>query len=340
MLLAIMVVASMLAGCQAAPTATKAVVTLGYGAPSLDTFQTNVMISMGNYAQQKGWAVITSNANQDATAQANEVDYWISLGVNAIVVVPVDSQAICASVKKATDAGIPFFTIDRAPIGCKVVMTVQSDNALAGKQDADGVAAFLKQKYGDYKGTVLELQGDMGQNVAQLRSSGFVNELKQYPNITIIQKATAWDSAKFQQATLDVVGSQQIDAIYMHSDTVGSAPVFAALDQLGKKKPVGDPDHIFVASIDGSPTGLQFIRDGWMDMMASQPGPDMGILTDYIDLTLKGTAITAGTVTKEGALWSPATIVSTDTGWQLNLATTVVTKANVDDQALWGNLIK
>jgi ABC-type sugar transport system substrate-binding protein len=298
------------------------------------------MISMTKYAQDKGWQVVTSNANFDADAQANEVDYWISLGVDAIVVVPIDSKAICASVKKAKDAGIPFFTIDRAPIGCVIDMTVQADNALAGQQSATAIVQFLKTKYGSEKGTVLELQGDMGQNVAQLRSSGFNDYIKQFPNITVISKPTEWKGEKFQSATLDVVGSQPVDAIYAHSDTVGSLPILSALDQLKKKVKAGDPNHIFLATVDGSATCLDNIRAGFQDQCSSQPNPDFGILVNYIDMVLKGQKITEGPVVKEGAPWSPAKIVKSDTGMMLNLATTSVTAATVEDKNLWGNIVK
>jgi len=315
-------------------------ITIGYGAPSLDAFQTNVMMSMTTYAQEKGWQVTTSNANFDAEAQANEVDFWISLGVDAIVVVPIDSKAICASVTKAKEAGIPFFTIDRAPTGCEIDMTVQADNEQGGKQSGEAIAAFLKEKYGTEKGTVLELQGDMGQNVAQLRSKGFNDVMAQYPDVTVISKPTEWKGEKFQSATLDVVGSQEVDAIYAHSDTVGTLPILSALEQLEKKIPAGQEGHIFLATIDGSNTCLTAIREGFQDQCSSQPNPDFGILVNYIEMVLNGEAIKEGPVVKEGAPWSPASIVKSDTGMMLNLATTNVTKDNVDATNLWGNIVK
>jgi len=316
------------------------VVTIGYGAPSLDPFQTNVMMSMTNYAQEKGWQVTTSNANFDAEAQANQVDYWISLGVDAIVLVPVDSAAICASVAKAKEAGIPFFTIDRGVSGCEIDMTVQADNEQGGKQSGEAIVAFLEEKYGEAKGTVLELQGDMGQNVAQLRSKGFNDVMAQYPGITVVSKPTEWKSENFQQATLDVVGSQDIDAIYAHSDTVGTLPILSALEQLGKKIPAGEEGHIFLATIDGSNTCLSSIREGFQDQCSSQPNPDFGILVNYIEMVLNGEAIEEGEVVQEGAPWSPAVIYKSDTGMMLNLSTTNVTKDNVDADNLWGNIVK
>jgi len=316
------------------------VTTVGYGAPSLDPFQTNVMMSMTQYAQDKGWQVTTSNANFDAENQANQVDYWISLGVDAIVVVPVDSAAICASVDKAKEAGIPFFTIDRAPTGCVIDMTVQADNEQGGKQSAEAIVGFLEEKYGDAQGTVLELQGDMGQNVAQLRSKGFNDVMAQYPNVTVISKPTEWKGENFQQATLDVVGSEEVDAIYAHSDTVGTLPILSALEQLNKKIPAGEEGHIFLATIDGSNTCLENIRAGYQDQCSSQPNPDFGILVNYIEMVFNGETIEEGEVVQEGAPWSPATIVESDTGMMLNLATTNVTKDNVDADNLWGNIVK
>ena len=311
---------------------------IGYDAPELTGGQGAIMGGMVAGAKAQGWQVVTSNANSDATTQANQIDSFISMGVKAIVAVPVDSKAICAEVKKAKDAGIPFFTIDRAPEGCAVDMTVQSDNYLGGKQAGEAMAAALKAKNGDYKGTVLELQGDLGQNVAQLRGAGFDDVMKQYPNITVIQKPTNWDAAKFSSSTTDVASSTQLDGIYMHSDCVGTKPVMSALQQLNKLVKTGDPSHIIIVGVDGCHDTLQAIRDGYEDESSSQPLPDDGVvIAGYMANVLAGQAIQAGTVTKEGALWSPATINKTDTGFVANLSTTEVTKANVDNAALWGN---
>lgn len=312
-------------------------ITIGYAAPGLDPFQAGVMYSVINYSEAKGWTVIPADANRDAERQANQIQNFITLGVDAIVAVPEDSQAFCASVERANQAGIPVYTIDRAPIGCKVNMTVQADNYLAGKQSAEEIVNFLTEKFGEAQGTVLELQGDMGQNVAQLRSGGFNDYMKENPGITVVSKPTEWQAEKFYQATLDVVGSQEVDAIFAHSDSVGTVPILQALEQLGKKIPRGEDGHIYVATIDGTANCINAIREGFQDQCSSQPNPDFGILVDYVEMEFNGQTIQTGEVVKEGAPWSPAFIEESDTGLMLNLATTDVTPANVDDPALWGN---
>ena len=312
-------------------------ITIGYGAPELSGGQGQIMNSLVTYAEEKNWAVVTTNANFSAETQANQMEYFISLGVDAIVTVPVDSQAICASAAKAKEAGIPFYTIDRAPIGCEINMVVQSDNYLAGKQAGEAMVELLTGKYGEAKGTVLELQGDLGQNVAQLRGGGFNDVLKEYPGITVISKPTEWSADKFSSNTLDVAGSTEIDGIYMHSDCVGTTVVLAALDQLGKKFKSGEEGHVFLTGVDGCPEALAAIRDGYSDEASSQPISDFGSIVDWIEKELAGEALEEGEVVKEGALWSPAQVVKSDVGFMLNLGTTKVTKENADLTALWGN---
>ncbi len=315
----------------------KGAVTIGYGAPELSGGQGQIMNGLVSHSEEKNWAVVTTNANFSAETQANQMEYFISLGVDAIVTVPVDSQAICASAAKAKEAGIPFYTIDRAPIGCEVNMVIQSDNYLAGKQAGEAMVELLTKKYGEPKGTVLELQGDLGQNVAQLRGGGFNDVMKQYPNITIISKPTEWSADKFSSNTLDVVGSQPVDGIYMHSDCVGTTVVLAALEQLGKKFPASDPNHIFITGVDGCAESLKAIRDGYSDEASSQPIPDFGIIVNWIQDKFDGKDPVEGEIVKEGALWSPANIVKSDVGFMANLATTKVTAENAADKALWGN---
>jgi len=310
---------------------------IGYGAPELSGGQGQIRQGLLDYAAEKGWEVIDVNADQDAETQANQMENFISQGVDAIVTVPVDSQAICASVAKAKEAGIPFYTIDRAPIGCEINMTVQSDNYLAGVQAAEEMVKLLTEKYGEPKGVVLELQGDLGQNVAQLRGGGFNDTMADYPNIEVISKPTEWLADEFAAATIDVVGSQDVDGIYMHSDCVGTTVVLAALEQLGKKFTRDEEGHIFITGVDGCAEALQAIKDGYSDEASSQPIPDFGIIVNWMEMEFNGEAIEEGEVVQEGALWSPATIVKSDTGFMLNLATTKVTPENVDNPALWGN---
>jgi len=311
---------------------------IGYAAPSLDGAQAQIEAGFVAGAKQRGWEVAAVTSGGDAQKQLNDINDFISQGVKAIVAVPDDSAGICVAVKAAKDAGIPFYTIDRAPTGCQIDLTVLSDNYLGGKQAGEAMAAHLKQKYGSEKGAVLEITGNLAQNVAQLRGAGFDDVLKKYPDIKLIVKPGDWNAAKGVDIVRDVASTEALDGIYMHSDCVYSTGTVQTLKEIGKLAPAGDPKHIFIAAIDGCTENLDLIRKGETDQTSGQPIPDFGTLVAaFIEKKLKGEAIKPGEVKQDGALWSPAQLKMTDTGLQLLLSTTSVTKANVDLPGLWGN---
>ncbi len=315
-------------------------VTIGYAAPALIGGQLDIQTGLVDAAQAKGWQVVTANANGDAQKQNNDIDYFISLEVDAIVAVPQDSAALCAAAEKATAAGIPFYTIDRSPSGCKINMTVLSDNRLGGQQAGQAMVDALTARYGEPKGKVLEITGDLGQNVGQLRRDGFHDILDQYPNIEVIQKVGNWDATKGQDIVIDVAtANPDLDGIYMHSDGVYGPGTEAALTQLGMLKLAGEEGHVILTSVDAAAWMLDSIRSGVADASASQPIYDFGPqAVAFIEKELNGETLAEGKVEQADALWSPAFVkTNTDGSFELFLSTFLVTKAEVENPGLWAN---
>ena len=219
--------------CGAGGAADKKVV--AYSAPGLVGAQAQIQAGLVNAGKAKGWEVVTTTSGGDAQKQLNDINDFIAQKVVAIVAVPDDSAGVCQAVAAAKEAGIPFFTIDRAPSGCKIDMVVLSDNYLAGKQSGEATVEFLKSKYGAPKGKVLEITGNLAQNVAQLRGAGFDDVLKAYPNIQVIRKVGDWDAAKGVEIVRDVASSESdLDAIYHHSDCVYSAGTIQTLPEMAR----------------------------------------------------------------------------------------------------------
>ena len=320
----------------------KGPVMIGYAAPGLYGGQLFIQTSLVENAKTKKWGVITTNANSDPQKQNNDIDYLISLGVKAIVAVPEDSAGICAAIEKATAAHIPFYTIDRSPAGCKINMTVLSDNRLAGQQAGQVMVDELTKKFGSPRGKVLEITGNLSQNVGQLRRDGFHDVVDKYKAITVIQKVGDWDAAKGQQIALDVLtANPDLDGIYIHSDNVYGPGTKAAMDQLNRFHKRGEPGHIILTGVDGGPWILEAILDGVADGAGSQPVSDFGIVVQWIDQELNGKMVTEGEVTQAGAPWSPAHVkVNKDGTMELFLATTKVTADNINNPAIWTNMDK
>ena len=93
--------------------ASAADIVVGYAAPSLDGGQKQIFDGFRVPAEAKGWKVVSVTSGGDAQKQINDVNDFITQGVDAIVAVPDDSAGICVAVAAAKEAGIPFYTIDR-----------------------------------------------------------------------------------------------------------------------------------------------------------------------------------------------------------------------------------
>lgn len=314
---------------------------IGQSSPQMsDAGQQVILAGLKDWVVSKqGWMIISKNANADAQQQARDMEALIAQKVNAIIVDPVDGAAICPSIQKAEAAGIPVFGVDRRVIGCKARVTVLSDNYNAGKDSGTAMVKLLTARYGMPKGKVLEIQGDLSGVDAQQRGAGFDDVLKQYPDIAVSRKPTKWTANEFAAATRDVASSQNIDGIYMHSDCVGAVPVTSALKQIGKLFTRDQKGHIFLTGVDGCKDTLKAFRDGYFDATSSQPLTDFGAVTIEMKKLLGGGTLSTDPLTVDGANWSPATPVNSDSGLTVFLHTTPVTPANVDDKSLWANHI-
>ncbi len=325
-------------GTNADASAPLPAIVIGYNAPGQDGAQIAIMDGLVRQAQAKGWQVLITNSNRDSARQNSQIAYLIEQGVRAVVVVPDDSHKICESVNLARQAGVLFYTIDRAPLDCEINMAILSDNRLAGRQAGEAMIALLTERYGRAQGTVLEIQGDLSQNVAILRGAGFHEVVDRYADVQVISRPTGWQADEFAQAVQEVLVTRPLlDGIYLHSDCVGVPAILPVLDQLGLQVPRGQSGHILITGIDGCPETLQAIRDGYVDQTASQPFPDMGLIVEWIEIELNGGAIQPGPVTHQSVNWPSCTIEPSEVGWQLLLPTIPVTPANAAAPNLWGN---
>lgn len=315
---------------------------VGIASPSLGD-EAQVVIQQGaiEACKEYGYDYVTTDANRDALTQMNQVDQLVTRGVNAIITVPVDAAAFSETVKKLNEKGIPVICQDRSTTSGELVITVQADNHGAGAQAAEFMARLLELKYGEPKGLVLELQGALGTNVAQLRGAGFNETMKEkYPGVIVMSKPTEWLPENGAKVTEDVLTAHpELDGIYCHSDFT-LAGVIPALKRVGRLEPVGHEKHIYTVSIDATSQALDWIRERQHDASMSQPFIAYGTLAVefFADYYLKEKPIPVGeTITRSGVLWSPAAIEAAPTGPMINLRTTPVDIHNVDDPRLWAN---
>jgi len=104
----------------------------------------------------------------DVKLVASQVQAMIDDGVSALLINPVDGDAIVATIEAANAANIPVFTIDRGAAGGKIISHIASDNVAGGQMAGDYLAELLTKK-----GKVVELEGSVGTSAARDRGAGF-----------------------------------------------------------------------------------------------------------------------------------------------------------------------
>lgn len=284
-------------------------------------------------AQEQGQATLPpTGANGNASQQDSDIRNLVTAGARSLLVVPADARAVVPPIDFARQRGLPVATLFLGPKGGKADVALVADNISVGQQACE----FLAEKVGP-TGTVLEIQGDMRQSTAQDRSTGFQQCMKsQYPGLTVLTKdGGQWDPNTAASSAAAVLASTpDLGGIFMASD--GYVPsVSQTIANAGRQTPRDADGHIFTVAVDGTPTGLDAIRQGTLDADLTQPVDQFvthGL--EYVALLAKGGEITEGP-TDHGSV-----VVMTEDGYPADqFPSVLVTEENVVDASLWANAL-
>ncbi len=239
--------------------------------------------------------LIDTSANGDANTQATQVLDLINQHVAALILNPINADAIVPVVKQANKRGIPVFTLDRgAACGPCQVNFLETDNVALGKEGVDFIADRLKQRYGSIKGNVVDLEGLLGTTAGDDRERGFAQEFSKLaqanPGLKLAARQAAdFDADKgFNITTQLLAAHNDIDAIFNGNDD-NAVGAMRAIKQANRFVPIGNPKHIVIVGIDGTEQGLSAIRKGQMDATLSQNPLTMAAQSvTYIEQYLHG----------------------------------------------------
>jgi ribose transport system substrate-binding protein len=189
------------------------------------------------------------------------VEDMITRKVNAIAIAPVDSAGIAPAINKALAAGIKVIAVDTGITGAKITSYVATDNIAAAKVQGKWAAEQIKD--GD---TVIYITGDLGQSTGQERKKGFLDGLNaKRKGVKVVEVPTTWDQTMAQngvEAALRANPGAKVIACAWDGGALGAK---AALMAAGKK--AGD---VKIAGFDGSPGGLDMMKQGWQQANAAQ----------------------------------------------------------------------
>ena len=180
--------------------------------------------------------------------------------------------------RKAKDAGIPTFLIDREINATGIAVSQIVSNNYQG---ASLAAQQFVELMGE-KGRYVEFLGRESDTNAAIRSKGFNDILGKYPDMELVAQPSAnWSQTEaFQKMETILQGTGDIQGVISGNDTMALG-IVAALKGAGRT-------DVVVVGFDGSPDALDAIRAGDMLATALQPAvPIARMAVDQADRFIK-----------------------------------------------------
>jgi ABC-type sugar transport system substrate-binding protein len=145
---------------------------------------------MKYWAEKEGVDLIWADGNNDAANQLMDCEDLISKKPDALIISPLQAKALAPVADMCTKADVPLIVIDRyieAEPGTGTYITfIGEDQREEGRSAGRLMVEKLKEKFGEYKGSIIELQGTIGAGPTIDRHKGFVDIVEKHPNIKII----------------------------------------------------------------------------------------------------------------------------------------------------------
>jgi len=193
-------------------------------------------------AKDLGYETLILVHDDDANKQSELFDTAIARGAAAIIVDNAGADATIAPVKRALQAGIPSFLIDREiNQGDLAKAQIVSNNYQGAKLGGEEFVKLMGEK-----GPYVELVGKESDTNAGIRSQGYHDVIDQYPDLKMVARQSAnWSQTEAYDKMESIIQAHpDIKGVICGNDTMAMGAM-AALKAAGK----GD---VIVVGFDGS----------------------------------------------------------------------------------------
>ncbi|MDW9699831.1 substrate-binding domain-containing protein [Sinorhizobium meliloti] len=218
-------------------------------------------------AKLDGVTVQVEDAQNDASRQLDQVQNFVSSGVDAIIVVAVDGDSTPALTKMATDAGIPIVYANHPPAD---VDELPETAAFVGSNEIDSGTLETKEvcRLLGGKGAAYVLMGPLNNHSSLTRTKDIhdVIATDECKGMSVIEEQSAnWDRLEAANIMTNWLSTgREFDAVIANNDEM-------AIGAIQAMKAAGvDMSKVVVGGIDATPDGLAAMAAGDLDVTVFQ----------------------------------------------------------------------
>ena len=204
---------------------------------ALDTYSNAINAEIARVLEEecsnRGYQLTTTDAEGDASKQLANISSLIAAQVDAILVLPVSSNAIDEGITAAYDAGIPIATVlrDTPNVADKYVCFSGTNDVELGEIGGQWIVDATGGS-----GKIVYITGRAGVSTAEDRTVGFHNIVDQYPDLEIVAEQ---DGNYNRSDAMTVMGAihqanPQIDAVWCANDEMAGG-VCQAISAAGRE---------------------------------------------------------------------------------------------------------
>lgn len=269
---------SMLAGCGGTDSAeggsADGKFEVGYvNLANTDVFCMSRIDALNAAVEGTDFNVSVSDGNNDPQKQVDFANSFLAKGVDALILVPSDSEAIVPAVTAANSANVPVICLGIKSNSGNFIY-VGSENYEAGYMQGEYMAETLPEN-----ANVLYCAGTAGLQHSADRRQGFQDALKEAgrDDVTILADQDG-DYVKDEamricdawiQTYSDGAGGVTFDAIVCANDQMA----LGCMESLRGAGVLTEAGEILISGVDGTDEAVQAVADGYMAQTVLQDAP-------------------------------------------------------------------
>lgn len=208
-------------------------------------------------AEELGVTLLWQSSELDPQKQLDQVDSFISQGIDVLVIEPADDSSAKQHVQLAKNAGIPVINLEYYIEGADIDLRIVGDSVAVGEMQ---VKAFLEE-WGDEPANVVILSGTAGSEVAESITQGNLNIIEQNPNLNLVghQYHDAWDRELAMNSMENILTqtNNDVQAVFANNDGMILGAMRAA-ENAGVKDEIifygsDNDEEVIKAMLEGEP---------------------------------------------------------------------------------------
>jgi len=239
-------------------------------------FVINIQDAMRKRAKELNIKLIEVDGQGKAENQISQVENFLALDVDAIILNPFDQYGSAPVVSIAKREGKPIVVVNA------VVVNLDKADAYVGSndQEAGRIAATYILQVLKGRGNIALIRGPNGHSAEIQRTEGIMEILKDHPDIKIIfDQSGNWDRTQGLELMENWLSTgKSLQAVIAQNDEMA----------LGAQKAIeaaGKQNDIVVIGIDAIPDALRAVKEGKLCATVFQDARGQGILA--LELAVK-----------------------------------------------------